>query len=983
MGEYFSEKGSVQKPIIYYVSESTTKYGDESQQQLLYKLGWQYLSPDEIQKQRGNNTEVILKDIFINQIQKLNDFLTEDKALEVLKAVTQVRPDIEGNFTVWQFLKGLKSVYIESEKRERNTKLIDTENIDNNTFHVTEEFEFTNGINTIRQDIVFFINGIPVIFIEAKAPHKLEAMNEALEQVKRYHKDCPELISVEQAYVITHLIRFLYSATWNTSTKTLYNWKEEISGDFEILIKSFFDRERIVKLITDYTLFTRKDDLLQKVILRPHQVRAVEKIMKRAEEPDKKRALIWHTQGSGKTYTMIVTAKKLIENPIFENPTIILLVDRNELESQLFSNIKATGIEHVEVTESKEHLRTLLQSDKRGLIVSMIHKFEGMPANINQRKNIFVLVDEAHRTTTGKLGNYLMGALPNATYIGFTGTPIDKISKGQGTFLVFGKDDPPHGYLDKYSISESIEDGTTVPLHYSFAPNELHIDKELLEREFLDLKESEGVSDIEELNKILDKAVNLKNAIKSRNRIEKTAHFIAEHYREFVEPLGYKAFVVAVDREACAIYKDELDKHLPKEYSKVVFSPFHNDPDELRKYHLSEEEEKRIRKDFIHPEKNPKILIDTNKLLTGFDAPVLYCMYLDKPMRDHVLLQTISRVNRPYEDEKGIKKSAGLIVDFIGIFSKLEKALAFDSADIEGIVSDIEKLKEKFKKLIQKAKEEYLTQLQNKPQDKKVEFLLEYFSDELKRNEFYSFYKEISDIYNILSPDAFLRNYLEDMDTLTRIYRIVKEAYDSSLSIDREFTKKVENLVKNRVTQSEIQYGLDIYEINENTIAEIEKKNTSDIEKVFNLVKSVLNLVEKEKSSSPYLISIGERAENIIALYKERQKTTQEALEEIKKLIEEINRAKKEKAEKSFDTNTFTIYWILKEEKIEKAEALARDINECMEILPHWKVSEEQKRNLKKKVLSLLLKSGISDENVLKITNKIISFLSLEGAKNG
>lgn len=983
MTEYFSEKKSVQQPIINYVSEPPAEYGYNSQQQLLYKLGWQYLSPDEIQRQRGNNTEIILKNIFIAQIQKLNPFLTEDKALEVLKALTQARPDIEGNFTVWQFLKGLKSVYIEKEKRERNIQLIDTENINNNTFHVTEEFEFTNGINTIRQDIVFFINGIPVIFIEAKAPHKLEAMNEALEQVKRYHKDCPELLTVEQAYVITHLIKFLYSATWNTSTKTLYNWKEETKGDFEVLVKSFFDRERMVKLITDYTLFTRKDDLLQKVILRPHQMRAVEKVVQRAKEPDKKLALIWHTQGSGKTYTMIVTAQKLIENPVFENPTVIMLVDRNELESQLFGNIQAVGIEHLEVAESKEHLKELLKSDKRGLIVSMIHKFEGMLANINQRNNIFVLVDEAHRTTTGKLGNYLMGALPNATYIGFTGTPIDKISKGQGTFLVFGKDDPPHGYLDKYSISESIEDGTTVPLHYSFAPNELHIDKELLEKEFLDLKESEGISDVEELNKILEKAVNLKNAIKSRNRIEKTAKFIAEHYKNYVEPLGYKAFVVTVDREACAIYKEELDKHLPKEYSEVVFSPSNNDPDELRKYHLSEEEEKRIRKDFTNSEKNPKILIVTNKLLTGFDAPVLYCMYLDKPMRDHVLLQTIARVNRPYEDEKGIKKPTGLIVDFIGIFSKLEKALAFDSADIEGIVSDIEKLKEEFKELIKKAKEEYLDKLLNKPQDKKVEFILEYFSDESKRNEFYSFYKEISDIYNIISPDAFLRDYLEDMDTLTRVYRIVKEAYDPSLSIDREFTRKVENLVKEYVNQSDIKYGLDVYEINENTIAEIEKKNTSDIEKVFNLVKSVIILVEKEKSSLPYLISIGERAESIITLYKERQKTTQDALNEIKKLIEEINQAKKEQIEKNKDTEAFTIYWVLKQENINEPETLAIKINDEMKKFPHWKVSEEQKRNVKNKIVSSIIRNGTSLDYALSIANKIIDYLSLKGVNDG
>lgn len=573
MKNYFSERETVQKPIINYVCEEQVQYGEN-----VY-AGWVYMNPNDIQNYRTDNTKIVLDKIFLNKIKELNSFLSDTEVQEVLKQLESVYPNIEGNFTVWQFLKGLKSIYVPNERRNRNIKLIDPENIDNNDFHITEEFEFTNGVKTIRQDVVFFINGIPVIFIEAKAPHKLEAMNEALEQVKLYHRECPELLAVEQVFSITHLIQFLYGANWNISIKSLYNWKEENSGNFELLVKSFFDKNRIVKLITDYILFTRKDDLLEKVILRPHQIRAVEKLIARAGNKTAKRGLIWHTQGSGKTYTMIVTAKKLIENPLFNNPTVILLVDRNELESQLFGNIVSVGIERVEIAESKRHLREILREDKRGLIVSMIHKFDGIEANINTRENVFVLIDEAHRTTTGDLRNYLMGALPNATYIGFTGTPIDKTKYGKGTFLIFGKDDPPHGYLDKYSIAESIEDGATVPLHYSLAPNEFTIEKELLEKEFLDLAESEGVSDIEELNKVLEKAVNLRNAIKSRNCIQKTAEYIAQHFTEYIEPLGYKAFVVAVDREACAIYKEELDKHLPTDYSKVVYSPHQNDPD--------------------------------------------------------------------------------------------------------------------------------------------------------------------------------------------------------------------------------------------------------------------------------------------------------------------------------------------------------------------------------------------------------------------
>ena len=208
-----------------------------------------------------------------------------------------------------------------------------------------------------------------------------------------------------------------------------------------------------------------------------------------------------------------------------------MLVDRNELEAQLFRNITAYGIGTVQVAQSKEDLRRILRSDYRGLVVSMIHKFDRIDADMCPRANVVVLVDEAHRTTGGDLGNYLVAALPNATYIGFTGTPIDRLASGKGTFKVFGADDP-QGYLDKYSIAESIADGTTVPLNYALAPSDLRVDRETLDREFLDLREAEGVSDQAELDAVLTRAVQLKEMMKAPDRVDKIARFVADHYRE-------------------------------------------------------------------------------------------------------------------------------------------------------------------------------------------------------------------------------------------------------------------------------------------------------------------------------------------------------------------------------------------------------------------------------------------------------------------
>ncbi len=464
-----SERHTVQNPLIRYAEEA----------------GWTYLPPGDALSLRGSLSQPFLRDVLMAQLQRLNPgvITTVEQANEVIARLVRLRPDIEGNREAWEYLKGLKTVFVQAERRERNLRLLDPEHVEVNAFHVTDEFRFHSGPHKIRADVVFFVNGIPVILVETKAATRMEGIAEAFDQVRRYHAEAPDLLVQTQLFALTHLVQFFYGATWSLSRKALLNWRDDVGAkcfsplpddfspqpDFETLVKSFVAPRRVLRVLTDYILFARKDGELSKIVLRPHQMRAVERGLARARDPQKRRGLIWHTQGSGKTYTMLTLARLLLETPAFQNPTVLLIVDRNELQSQLFQNLEAVGFGKVHLALSKRHLRDLLKADTRGLIVSMIHKFDEMPADLNTRTNIFVLVDEAHRTTGGDLGNYLMGALPNATFIGFTGTPIDRTAHGRGTFKTFGADDP-QGYLDKYSIRESIQDGTTVPCITSSPP---------------------------------------------------------------------------------------------------------------------------------------------------------------------------------------------------------------------------------------------------------------------------------------------------------------------------------------------------------------------------------------------------------------------------------------------------------------------------------------------------------------------------------
>jgi len=638
-------------------------------------------------------------------------------------------------------------------------------------------------------------------------------------------------------FTATEAIGFAYGVTWNLIRRNIFNWKHEEKGNLAAKVKSFCSPAHVLALLKDYILFAEKDEELQKFILRQHQTTAVEKVVARCltapRKSEARRGLVWHTQGSGKTFTMIKAAELLFKAADADKPTVLVLIDRNELEDQMLRNLAMLGIGNIQHAHSIAQLNKLLKNDYRGIIVSTIHKFQGMPADLNTRSNIFVMIDEAHRTTGGDLGVYLMAGVPNAVFVGFTGTPVDKTAYGKGTFKTFGTADQ-QGYLHKYSIQESIEDGTTLPLYYNLAPNEMLASPELMEKEFWSVAETEGITDIEELNKILDRAVNLKNFLKGDERVDKIAKYVAEHYTKNVEPLGYKAFLVGVDRPACAKYKRALDKYLPAEYSAVVFTGNNNDSAELKAHHVDEKTEKQIRKDFAKAGKLPKILIVTEKLLTGYDAPVLYAMYLDKPMRDHTLLH---EVDEGEGTEK--RKPHGFVLDFVGIFDKLEKALAFDSDEINAIVKDLGLLKVLFKNKMEYKAPRYLKLVTHGFNDRDVDDLIEHFRDRERRKEFFKEYKELEMLFEIIAPDAFLRPFMEDYASLSAIYAVVARAYTKTVYVDKAFQRKTNELVQKHVMLSPIAAVTDLVAIDEETIELIKQKHGGDDTKVINLIKSI------------------------------------------------------------------------------------------------------------------------------------------------
>src|SRR5437763_6606580 len=374
------------------------------------EIGWTYVPRGEAQKRRGFDhskatpaeqaaeSSPYFDDLLDLQVRKLNPKYAEGPGA-VVGDLRRLHADIAGNRDFLAYLRNTKTFYDKGEGRELNLVLIDYDEPGRNVFEVTEEFYCHNGRHGTREDVVFLVNGIPVLVIECKNATKDEAIALGVDQVRRYHPETPELFVPQMVFTATEAICFSYGVTWNLLRRNIFNWKNEQKGNLEAKVKSFCDRDHVLALLKDYILFAEKDEELQKFILRQHQTTAVERVVDRClsapPKAEARRGLVWHTQGSGKTFTMIKAAERLFKAAGADKPTVLVLIDRNELEDQMLRNLAALGLNNVRHAHSIPEMNKLLRDDYRGIVVSMIHKFRDMPEKLNPRPNIFVLIDEA------------------------------------------------------------------------------------------------------------------------------------------------------------------------------------------------------------------------------------------------------------------------------------------------------------------------------------------------------------------------------------------------------------------------------------------------------------------------------------------------------------------------------------------------------------------------------------------------------------
>lgn len=689
--------------------------------QQLQRLGYAYVDGDTIEAERDSLKDIVLVKRLGAALKRLNPWISDDNIGKAIRAVTNVSAAslIEASEKLHTILT--YGISLEQDlgegKKGQTVRFFDFDGPDattNNEFIVTRQFRVQGTKKNIRPDVVVLVNGIPLAVIENKSPTLGEGWKaEALDQFSRYQElesryrelGAPKLFEPVQLLVATCGQAACYG-TVTTPHRFYAEWKSVWPADLadlatrlghepsaqEVLFEGMLAPANLLDLIRNFVVFER-DAATGKTIrklCRYQQFAAVNKAITRArraraaKDPTERGGVVWHTQGSGKSLTMLWLALKLRRDPAHDNPTIVLVTDRKDLDDQITKTFRACGFPNPEQAESVRDLRALLAGPTGKTILTTVQKFQELQERtgaggkareeyplLSEAANIFVLADEAHRTQYGGLAANLRKALPNATLFGFTGTPIDK--RDRSTLSTFGS------YIDTYTIDQAVADGATVPIFYEGRLAELRILGNTLDAVFDRVFADRSDEEREAIKKKYGTEAAIAGAPK---RVEAISLDIIDHFTKFIRPNGFKAQIVACSREVACLYKETLDK-LNAPQSAVIISGTNKDDERLVRHHTTEDERKALIERYLKKDDPLQILIVCDMLLTGFDAPVEQVMYLDSPLREHTLLQAIARVNRTADG-----KSYGLIVDYWGVSEALQEALAiFVPSEIQGALT--------------------------------------------------------------------------------------------------------------------------------------------------------------------------------------------------------------------------------------------------------------------------------------------------------
>tara|TARA_R110002124_G_scaffold149220_1_gene315086 strand:+ start:242358 stop:245420 length:3063 start_codon:yes stop_codon:yes gene_type:complete len=910
-------------------------------------------------------------------------------------------------FTEW--LRGEKSMPLGKDGEHITINLIDYNDPSKNHYVVSQQVPSMGAKNAFF-DLVLYVNGIPLVVGEVKTPVRMaiswqDGASDFMGGDKHYWGNQSSFFVPNLLCFATEGKTFAYGAV-NAGFKHWMPWHKTTDGDeipqnMNTVLTSaerLLEPKTLLELLQSFALYSAtklpNTNVIKRIKLLPRypQYEAAKQIVDRVKSGEIRKGLIWHFQGSGKSLLMLYAAKMLKSDPDLKNPTVVVVVDRVDLDSQINTTFDNADVKNVTPVKSCKQLSKELEHDSRNILVTTVFKFDDVEIDennkdgLNPRENIIVLVDEAHRTQEGMLGEKMRWALPNAYFFGLTGTPISGLEKN--TFRLFGADQDQGRYMNRYSYKQSIRDEATLPVKFEPRLAELRVDQEAIDKEFDALAEANDLSE-EEKTQLSQKAGKLAHLLKAPKRMEAIANDIEKHFTSHVEPKGLKAMVVVYDREACVLMYDLLTKRFGEGTCEVVMNVSQGSVDDEKDENgnpkkkssdwvkweklglpldkaafkrwqaidASSTNQEKVLDQYRDGSDPLKILIVTAKLLTGFDAPICYCMYLDKPLRDHTLLQAMCRTNRLYDDTK----QHGLIIDYLGVFENLAKALAYDPKEIEGVVEQLGKYKDEVPVALEKCLAFFDGVDRSVGGYEGLIAAQDCLASNEVRDKFAAQFNVLKKLWEALTPDPFLQPHQKDYRWLAQVYDSVRPVGGLGSLIWQSLGPETIRLIHQHTDIDQIRGDLDELVMDEDsifTLTEAEQKRRAQ-----KLQISLMAKVRK-KSGDPRYIELGERLEKL------REKYESGVLSSINWLKELLDAAREtvhldngaEHDDKIVEDNKTALSELFKEVRNDQTpEIISRIVDDIDKIVkatrfPGWQNTTAGDREMKQVLRKTLLK---------------------------
>ena len=975
----------------------------------LQSLGYTYVPPEVLEHERVSLKVTILSGRLAAAVERLNPWLSDENVARAVKTITQVPAAslAEANEKLYTSLTyGIALEQDRGEGRKSHTvKFLDFDNPENNDWVVTRQYKVRGTKKHIVPDVVAFVNGLPLAIIECKSPTIGDTWKaDAIKQLRRYQEadttwkglGAPKLFEAAQILIGTCGERAVYG-TVGTPARFFLEWKDpypltvqqltdrlgRAPTPQDVLLCGLLEPRNLLDIVRNFVVFEVEGGRTVRKLTRYRQFAAVNKAIERirtARRPSERGGVVWHTQGSGKSLTMLWLALKLRRDAAQEQPTIIIVTDRTKLDKQVAGVFTACGFPNPERADSVRHLRRILEHPTGKTVMTTIQKFQEITGpvaapgtasvhpTLSKATNIFVMVDEAHRTQYRSLAANMREALPNACFLGFTGTPIDK--KDRSTLRTFGP------YIDTYTIEQAVKDKATVPIFYESRLPELHVIGQTLDKVFDHV--------------FADRSDDERAAIKQRyateraiagapRRIEAICLDLIDHFKQFIQPNGFKAQAVATSRHAAVTYKEALDQ-LNAPESALLMSADHNDEARLARWHLSKQEQDTAIERFKDKDDPLSILVVCDMLLTGFDAPVEQVMYLDAALREHTLLQAIARVNRPQGDEK----TYGLVVDYWGVSAELQDALAvFSPKDIRGAlkpnVDELPRLESRHAAAMR-----FFQSVEDKSD---LDACVRVLEPEDVRAEFDLAFRRFSQSMDMLLPDRRALPYRGDLLWLGKIRGAAAARYrDDRLDLSG-CGEKVRKLIADAVAADGIEILVKEVQLFSPEFDEKVAALRTDEARASEMEHAIRHEINVRIEENPvFYQSLRERLEEIIEHHRLERIDAAEQLKLFTNLKDEIQGEQNRAEDIGLDARGFAIYGLLEqarpmvvEEKKVEYNAANRDLASLIDesVAPFtdivdWWEKDDVQRQMRRGIKRHLRAGGLGSEAVEKLATDIV-----------